>query len=68
MLRAFALTSFVASLPLAAAHAQDLPTLEIVWPKAGSIVELGDDVEKAVGIVVQSNHRLRPAGGCGAGR
>lgn len=53
---------------LAAARAQEVPTLEIVWPKAGAVVELGDDPERAIGVVVKSNFKLLPAGQCGADR
>lgn len=53
---------------LAAAQAQERPTLEIVWPKAGAVVELGDDPERAIGVVAKSNFKLLPAGQCGADR
>jgi hypothetical protein len=64
----FALKSGVLSLLLVAtvpAMAQDRPTLAIVWPPANSIIELGNDPEKAIGVVVRSNFKLRPAGQCG---
>jgi hypothetical protein len=48
-----------------AAHAQDRPTLEIVWPHAGAVIELGSDPEKAIGVVVKSNFALSPAVQCG---
>lgn len=47
------------------AAAQDAPTLNIVWPPEGAVVQLGSDAEAAVGVVVQSNFVLRPAGQCG---
>jgi hypothetical protein len=50
------------------AQAEDRPTLEIAWPQPGSVVELGNDPEKAVGVVVRSNFRLLPAGQCGDNR
>jgi hypothetical protein len=52
----------------AQAQAQDRPILEIVWPGAGSVVELGSDPERAVGVVVRSNFTLLPAGQCGDNR
>lgn len=57
----FAFTVF----SLAAAQAQESPTLEVVWPKAGAVVELGDDLERSIGVVVKSNFKLLPAGQCG---
>ncbi|KFC67584.1 hypothetical protein FG93_03897 [Bosea sp. LC85] len=56
------------ALSLSAAQAQERPMLEIVWPKAGIIINLGDDPEKAIGVVVKSNFALRPAGQCGESR
>jgi hypothetical protein len=50
------------------AYAEDRPTLEIVWPQPGSAVDLGNDPEKAIGVVVKSNFTLLPAGQCGAKR
>ncbi len=47
--------------PLAA---EDEPVLRIVWPPAEAVVPLGDDPERAIGVVVESNFRLMPAGGC----
>jgi hypothetical protein len=41
------------------------PTLEVVWPMPGSVIELSDDPEKAIGVVVRSNFTLLPAGQCG---
>lgn len=43
----------------------DTPTLRILWPKDQSEVTLGDDPERAIGLVVQSNFILRAAGQCG---
>ncbi|PZO76624.1 MAG: hypothetical protein DI629_15835 [Mesorhizobium amorphae] len=54
-----------AALSLCTAQAQDNPTLEIVWPQAGTTVALGDDAERAIGVVVNSNFKLLPAGQCG---
>lgn len=45
--------------------AEDAPTLRIVWPPEGATIPLGADPEGAVGIIVASNFRLAPAGGCG---
>ena len=64
MLRIIAIAGLVASLSVTTAHAQDRPTLEIAWPPAGSVVTLGDDPERAIGVVVRSNFALRPAGSC----
>lgn len=50
------------------AHAEERPDLEIVWPQPGSVVELGQASEKAVGVVVKSNFILLPAGQCGTNR
>ena len=47
------------------AHSQDRPALEIVWPVAGSVIELDSSSEKAIGVVVRSNFTLLPAGECG---
>ena len=52
-------------LPLTGALAQDTPTLEIVWPHPNATVELGTDPEMAIGVVVESNFDLQPAGQCG---
>jgi len=54
--------------PLGLAQAEDRPTLEIVWPQPGSAVDLGNDPEKAIGVVVRSNFALLPAGQCGTNR
>ena len=54
--------------PIELAQADDLPSLEIVWPQPGSAVDLGDDPEKAIGVVVRSNFALLPAGQCGTNR
>jgi hypothetical protein len=69
MFRFAAFTSFAAiAVSFMPAHAKDLPTLEIVWPGQGSVVELAGDPEKAVGVVVKSNFTLLPAGKCGENR
>jgi hypothetical protein len=45
--------------------AQDAPSLKIVWPPEGSSIVLGSDPEGVVGVVVESNFKLMPAGACG---
>ena len=47
------------------AWAQEQPTLQILWPKDGTEVVLGDDPERSIGVVASSNYTLRPAGQCG---
>lgn len=42
----------------------DLPTLEIVWPADGAVIELGSDADKAIGVVVKSNVALLPPSQC----
>lgn len=54
--------------PIGLAYAEDQPSLEIVWPQPGSAVDLGNDPEKAIGVVVKSNFILLPAGQCGTNR
>jgi hypothetical protein len=68
MLRFAPIAALISFLPFSPAQAQESPTLEIVWPKPGSVVELGDDLEKAIGVVVRSNFALLPAGACGDNR
>ena len=51
--------------PATAAPAQAEPTLNIVWPPAGSQITLGQDAQRAIGVLVSSNFRLMPAGQCG---
>ena len=46
--------------------ATDVPSLEIVWPVPNSVVQLGTDPEKAIGVLVKTNFALLPAGRCGA--
>ncbi|MCZ7465178.1 hypothetical protein [Rhizobium rhizogenes] len=66
MLRSFLKISLAfAFFPIAAAFAGESPKLEIVWPKAGDVIELGNDPERAIGVVVTSNFNLLPAGQCG---
>lgn len=66
MLRIIATTALAFSLlSLGSAKAEDRPTLEIAWPAAGSVIELGNDAEKAIGVIVRSNFTLLPAGKCG---
>jgi hypothetical protein len=38
--------------------------LEIIWPQPGAVIELGNDPEKAIGVVVKSNFALFPALKC----
>lgn len=64
MFRIVATTAFAVSLLSFAAQAADRPTLEILWPKAGSVIELGNDPERAIGVVVRGNFALLPAGQC----
>lgn len=64
MVRPILTLAFMA-LSLTGAIAQDRPTLEIVWPPAGAVIELGSDLEKAIGVVVESNFTIQPAGQCG---
>lgn len=42
------------------------PTLRVVWPPEGAVIPLGSDAHRAIGVVVQSNFTLRPAGQCGS--
>ncbi len=46
------------------AMAEDRPMLEIVWPGADMVIPVGDDPEGGIGVVVNSNYRLAPAGSC----
>ena len=41
------------------------PSLQILWPTEGSTIQLGTDSDRAIGMVVGSNFRLKPAGQCG---
>jgi hypothetical protein len=69
MFRSVALTSFaLIAASFMPVQAQDRPTLEIVWPSKGSVIELAGDPEKAIGLVVRSNFTLLPAGQCGENR
>jgi len=69
MFRIIATTALAFSFSsLGPAQSQDRPTLEIVSPAAGSVIELGNDSEKAAGVVVGSNFTLLPAGACGDNR
>ncbi|WP_245420304.1 MULTISPECIES: hypothetical protein [unclassified Mesorhizobium] len=56
------------ALCLVTAQAQEVPTLEIVWPQAETVVRLSSDPEGVIGVVVKSNFALLPAGQCGANR
>jgi len=53
------------SSPATTTPAQAEPTLSIVWPPAGSQITLGQDAQRAIGVLVNSNFRLMPAGQCG---
>ena len=68
MFRSTLIRVALAALSLSSAQALDQPALEIVWPKPGSVIELGADQEKAIGVVVGSNFTLLPAGQCGDNR
>jgi hypothetical protein len=58
------LTLALLALSFTAVHAQDRPMLEIVWPHAGAVIELGSDSDKAIGVVVKSKFALFPALQC----
>lgn len=47
------------------ASADEPPTLTVVWPPEGATIPLAGDAEGAIGVVVDSNFRLMPAGACG---
>lgn len=49
----------------ASALAQEPPSLSIVWPPAGTTLQLSGDPDGAVGVVVRSNFALKAAGTCG---
>ena len=69
MHRIIATTGFAfCLLSLGPVRAQDQPTLEIAWPKGGSVIELGNDPERSIGVVVGSNFTLLHAGECGDNR
>ncbi|MFW1983791.1 hypothetical protein ACG94M_10795 [Acinetobacter guillouiae] len=67
----YALTLYVGSLNPAIAHPEPIThqiepaKLQIVWPPAGATIPLGTDAEHAIGVVVNSNFKLLPAGQCG---
>ncbi len=44
-------------------NAEEAPRLNITWPQDGMAVPLG--AEGVIGVVVDSNFRLAPAGSCG---
>lgn len=48
--------------------AEPAARLEIVFPPQGGTVSAGHDGDRSVGVVVQSNYRLMPAGQCGGDR
>ncbi|MBN9671841.1 hypothetical protein [Roseibium aggregatum] len=58
---------FISALCLMSAEvqAEEFPSLEVVWPQDGTVIELGDDPEMVIGVVVKSNFALLPAGQCG---
>ena len=51
--------------PLTSA-AQDAPALRVAWPPEGATLPLGQGGERAIGVVVESNFKLKPAGQCGS--
>ncbi len=53
------------AMSLTAAYADEAPKLEIVWPPAGAVIELGGDAGQTIGVVVKSNFALVQAGLCG---
>ena len=61
---AYGLTLFLLTTAIPAV-AQDKPTLEIGWPNAHSVISLGLDPDKSIGVVVRSNFKLLAAGQCG---
>ena len=60
------LTAALMPMGFAADAADAEPTLSIQWPPADSSITLGQDQERAIGVVVSSNFRLKPAGQCGS--
>jgi hypothetical protein len=68
MFRSTLIRVALTALSFGSAQAFDRPTLEIVSPKPGSVIELGNDPEKAIGVVVRSNFTLLAAGQCGDNR
>jgi hypothetical protein len=58
-------TAFIFACFSFSAHAEDRPTLEIVWPPQNAEIVLSADQEGAAGVVVASNFALKPAGQCG---
>lgn len=62
------LTLAFLALGLTGGGAQERPTLEILWPTAGSVIELGSDPEKTIGVVVRSNVALSPSLQCAMDR
>ena len=50
--------------PLFSAWAEEAPSLKITWPPSGAHIPLGKDAGQAIGVVVQSNFKLMPAGQC----
>lgn len=60
-----ALALILPSICSGAAMAEDAPSLRIVWPQQGMTVPVGNDAEGVIGVVVESNFRLAPAGSCG---
>ncbi|TDR93176.1 hypothetical protein [Enterovirga rhinocerotis] len=51
---------------VAPAFAEPPARLEVVWPKPGMTLTIGDDRTGVVGVVVASNFDLKPAGQCGS--
>ena len=56
MVRSILTLAFLA-LTFSGVHAKDIPILEIVWPQAGAVIELGNDPEKAIGVVVKRDRK-----------
>ena len=54
----------LALLAATSSGAEEAATLRVVWPPEGASIPLGTDPEGVIGIVVQSNFRLMPAGAC----
>jgi hypothetical protein len=54
MLRIIATTALAFPFLSLPAQSQNRPTLEIVWPIAGSAIELGKDSEKAIGVIEET--------------
>ena len=61
------LFAFVLSATSTLATAQtDAPTLKITWPPEGATIPLAAGGERSIGVVTESNFKLKPAGTCGS--